>query len=251
MHEVFAQNTMRRWVISFLLVLGLHAALLAAVFHWPDGEIIEAGEPMAAMMIELAPMPTAPPTPELAATPGEMQQEVLPTPEPEPKVIEPVPDIAKVEKAEVTLPEKPEPQEVEKPIEQQPEDLPQQEQAPVSMDVPVDERSAAPRQGAVSLSAVDAAMRWQSILLGHLEKHKRYPRKSRRRRQEAVVYVRVEINRDGSLVSYRLERPGRYKLLNQESLDLIARAQPLPAPPQEVEGETVEFVVPVEFSLKR
>lgn len=32
---------------------------------------------------------------------------------------------------------------------------------------------------------------------------------------------------------------------------MIERAQPLPEPPEDMQGETLEFVVPVEFSLNR
>jgi hypothetical protein len=42
----------------------------------------------------------------------------------------------------------------------------------------------APMEGAVSM----AAATWQSLLLGHLEHHKRYPREAQRNREEAVVY---------------------------------------------------------------
>jgi protein TonB len=62
--------------------------------------------------------------------------------------------------------------------------------------------------------------------------------------------VRVKINRDGTVVDYRLEKPCKHKALNQEALALIGRAKPLPPPPVEVEGKTVEFVVPVEFFLR-
>ena len=127
----------------------------------------------------------------------------------------------------------------------------QQEQAPMVTEAPPDELVAAPNQGAVSLTPSHATVRWQSMLLGHLESHRRYPRESRRKRQEAMVYVRVRINRDGTVVDYRLEQPCPHEPLNQESLALIARAQPLPPPPEEVVGETIEFVVPVEFSLRR
>jgi protein TonB len=92
---------------------------------------------------------------------------------------------------------------------------------------------------------------WQSALLGHLERHKRYPRKARRRNQQGVVTVRVRMNRDGSVASYQLESPSAYQALHKETLALIKRAQPLPPPPAQMKGESIEFVVPIVFSLKR
>ncbi|MBV1960864.1 MAG: energy transducer TonB, partial [Immundisolibacteraceae bacterium] len=81
------------------------------------------------------------------------------------------------------------------------------------------------------------------------EKHKRYPRQARRRGQEAIVHIHITLGRDGTVLDYRLTQPSVYATLNRETLALIARAQPLPPPPAEVEGDTVEFVVPVVFSL--
>jgi len=146
------------------------------------------------------------------------------------------------------LPKEPEPIEELLPKEEfsAPEDS-----APPSVDVPSATETAAPKQGAVSLQQSDAITSWQSALLGHLERHKRYPRQARRNRQEAVVMVRVMINRDGSVVEYHLQNPSAYSILNKAALAVINRAQPLPPPPPEVTGDTLEFVVPVVFSLRR
>jgi protein TonB len=209
---------------------------------------------MAAMVIELAPIPVAPVTPPTAAPPGPEQQEIQPPPpepepEPEPE-LEPPPEIPEVETAAAVIPPEPEPvEEIERPLEETPPE--QQEQAPPAVDATPDEIVAAPRNEAGERARVQATVTWQSVLLGHLEQHKRYPRKSRRRRQEAVVYVRVKIDREGNVISHWLERPSRYEPLNKEGLALIKRSQPLPPPPEEVEGESIEFVVPVEFSLRR
>lgn len=246
------QNDVHRWAGSFLLVVGAHVSAVFTALNWPSSQPEISSEPMAAMMIELAPVPTSPPAPPVAAPPGELQEEIEPSPKskPEPEITEPLPEIPEVAKAEAVFP--PEPKPVEEPIEPEEEEkLEQQEQAPVAVEAPPDEIAAAPKEGAVSLTPSHATVSWQSVLLGHLESHKHYPRESRRRRQEAIVYVRVQINRDGTVVDYRLEQPCPHEPLNQESLALIARAQPLPAPPDDVEGENIEFVVPVEFSLKR
>lgn len=48
-----------------------------------------------------------------------------------------------------------------------------------------------------------------------------------------------------------IERSAGYALLDDETLALIDRAQPLPRPPAEIRGEVLKFVVPVEFFLRR
>lgn len=237
-----------RWGGSFVLVVATYASAVWFALNWAPTPVATDAKPMAAMMVELAPMPVAPEMPPNAVAPGLVQEETPPPPEPvlesEPEV-EPLPELPEIKEEAVLSPE---PIEAEsEPIE---EEIAQQDSAPPAFEAPSDEITAAPMEGAVSLAPSQASATWQSVLLGHLEHYKRYPRDARRNKQEAVVYVRITINRDGAVVDYRLTQPSAYKSLNQETLALIARAQPLPPPPPEVSGETVEFVVPVEFFLR-
>ena len=59
------------------------------------------------------------------------------------------------------------------------------------------------------------------------------------------------MSRDGRVLSARLERASGVASLDQEGLDLLARAQPLPPLPADQPGESLELVVPVQFSLRR
>lgn len=262
---IVIDHSLLRWGSSFIFVVGVYAAAVFTALNWPMNNPIHSTQPMAAMMIDLAPMPVAPQVPPSAVA-GPVQNEAPPPPEPVPEVepeIEPLPELPVIEKAEAVLPrELPpefEPKLESEPIEKEPEpieelteeQIAQEDKAPPTFESLPDEVVAAPMEGAVSLESSQAISTWQSVLLGHLERHKRYPRKARRNRHEAIVYVRITINRDGTVVDYRLETPSAYKILNQETLALIARAQPLPSPPPEVLGETVKFVVPVEFFLKK
>jgi protein TonB len=89
------------------------------------------------------------------------------------------------------------------------------------------------------------------LLLRHLERHKRYPAEAQRRRQEGVVHVRFTLARDGHVLAARIERPTGVACLDQEGLDLLQRAQPLPPFPADQPGESLELAVPVQFFLKR
>jgi len=251
------QNSSLRWGASFAFVVGVFSSAIWVTLNWQPNSRTNVAQPMAAMMIDLAPMPVTPETPLSAAPPGPAQEETpLPPPEPVPEpepIIEPLPELPIIEEAEALLPKEPPPEpeliEESEPLDE--DQLAQEDKAPPAFEAPPDAVAAAPIDGAVSLAPSQAPATWQSVLLGHLEHHKRYPREARRKRQEAVVYVRITINRDGSVVDYRLTKPSPYSTLNQETLALIARAQPLPPPPPEVSGDTVEFVVPVEFFLRR
>ncbi|WP_223303888.1 energy transducer TonB [Dokdonella koreensis] len=92
---------------------------------------------------------------------------------------------------------------------------------------------------------------WQSRLLGHLEGFRRYPMRALRQRHEGVTYLRFSVDRRGAVTAVRLERGSGSAALDAEALEVVRRAQPLPAPPREIEGDPVEVVVPVEFRLRR
>jgi protein TonB len=100
-------------------------------------------------------------------------------------------------------------------------------------------------------SASSAPMDWQGRLLAHLEANKRYPTSALSRRQQGVAHVRFVMNREGRVLSSRLERSSGNAALDRAALDMLTRAQPLPRPPAEVVGDRIELVVPVEFFIGR
>jgi protein TonB len=91
---------------------------------------------------------------------------------------------------------------------------------------------------------------WQSVLLQHLQSRKHYPRAAQSRRQEGIAVVRFVLDRQGSLLSARLERSSGVEILDEEAVDLLHRAQPLPPPPPEVTSDRIELAIPIEFLLK-
>lgn len=252
------------WGGSFGVVLGLHGAIAAGALAWAAAPPPPAPPP-AALVLELAPLPAAPTVTPTEIPPGPKQVQAPPPPPPEPepepeKVEEPPP----VEKAAAPLPPpkpKPKPKPRRKPTPRPvremppaPEPPPPRPSAPATtapQAAPVrSEVAAAPVVGAPSPSTANAIQAWQSVLLGHLERHKRYPRAAQWRRQQGVAHVRFTMNRAGRVLGVRLERSSGFEALDQETLDLIRRAQPLPKPPPEVAGESLELVVPVQFFIR-
>lgn len=92
---------------------------------------------------------------------------------------------------------------------------------------------------------------WAGLVLGRLEQFRRYPAPARRDRQQGVAYVRFTIDREGHVLASSLDRTSGHTLLDREAVALVRRADPLPAPPPELEGDTVTLTVPVEFLLTR
>ena len=62
---------LRRWLVSAVIVVLAYAAIAATVVNWRDE--IAAAEPAAAIVIEFAPVPVAPPTPPADIAPGPEQ----------------------------------------------------------------------------------------------------------------------------------------------------------------------------------
>ena len=83
-----------------------------------------------------------------------------------------------------------------------------------------------------------------------LERHKRYPRRAQLRRQEGTVMLRFVMNPQGRVLSYRIERSSGHRLLDEEVREMIKRASPLPAMPEDMQQAQLELVVPVSFFLR-
>jgi protein TonB len=241
-----------RWGGSFAFVLGLHAGIVFLVLGWSHGDV-PYSPPPAAVMLDLAPLPAAPEATPNDAPPGPELSEVVPEPEPPPPVEMPPPVVA-----EVTLPEPEPPPPLElkppeppKPIEKKVEKKPQPKMAAPQAAPQQAAVAAAPAPGASVDPPSNTLPTWKGILLKHLERHKRYPHEAQRSRHEGITYVRFTMSRDGRVLAARVERGAGIASLDQEGLDLLQRAQPLPPLPADQPGESLELIVPIQFFMKR
>ncbi len=173
------------------------------------------------------------------AAPPEPQSETPPGPEQVQKEkAQPDPDRPKIEAPEVQVPSNnPIALEITKPV--------IDPGPPVEKTTAPESKPAPPAQ-----KASDARPTWEGMVLGALNKVKRYPREAAFRRQQGVPYIRFVMNREGKILSVRLERSSGIRSLDDEAVSLPRRADPLPKPPEDVKGDTIELVVPVEFFMR-
>jgi protein TonB len=232
----------RRWATSFAIVLALHAAPVALAVWWLGPVNITAAPPPSAIMIEMAPMPAAPPAPPTEIPPGPEQKRVEAVKPPQSVK---VPRLPRVPKAAVALATNHEPEQ------RRPEDKPPVAQTTAPPTAAATPAPAAAPAASATADATMTAPNWQGLLLGQLERFKRYPADAQARRQQGVAYLRFTMNRDGRVLTFRLEKSSGYDSLDQEALALIQRAQPLPKPPPSVVGDPLELVVPIQFFLTR
>lgn len=197
-----------------------------ALFTWTTYQAVQ--KPVTLSVFDVAP-PAAPPEPAREVPPG-------------PEEVEPkdLPDIErpKIEPAEILIPSlNPLPVPAAKPV---------PDPGPPAKEAMAPETPPAPPAPQVS----SGKPTWEGLVLGALNKVKRYPREASFRRQQGVPYIRFVMNREGAVLSVRLERSSGIRPLDNEALALPKRAAPLPKPPKDVPGDTIELVVPVEFFMR-
>jgi len=253
---------LRRWAICGAVIVLAHGAIAAGTINWR--EEIEAAEPAAAIVIEFAPVPVAPPMPETniapgpeqvmseasPATPIEQVEQKQKTPEKVASrpVEEPPPEIKPAPNPDVAL---------EPPRQERATQRPQNPRTPApttSAPQALPERSAAvpaaPMQGRVTPNTSNAVPTWKTHILALLERHKRYPEIAQSRRQQGIAQVFFSLDRQGRVIDSRVVRSSGASVLDEEALALLRRAQPFPAPPRELPGEHVDLTVPIRFNLK-
>jgi protein TonB len=118
---------------------------------------------------------------------------------------------------------------------------PQVEEAPVA---------AAPTQGQVSVSNSDAVPSWKRRVVTLLERNKRYPSAAQSRGEKGTAQLAFSLDRTGRVTASRIVRSSGSATLDHETLELVRRAQPFPAPPSEMPGAQIDLTVPIRFNMR-
>jgi protein TonB len=222
-----------RWAVCFAAVVAAHGGVAMALLRdAPEDSGFNAGAPVVMMELPEAPAVLSNPPTELPPGPPEPESEKTPPPKEETKPPE--------EMAVVALPE-PEPPKPEPPAEER-----QATALPSTVAVATPAPSAA---GAEVVPSV-TVRRWESALVAHIERFKRYPAEARARGDRGYAKVAFRIDRDGRVLESRIVESSGSPDLDRESLAMLIRAQPMPRPPGEVQTVDLAFVVPVRFNFK-
>jgi protein TonB len=240
-------------------VLLAHGGVAAAIAHWHEGE--DAG-PNSAIVIDLAPAMMAPDEvrQELSPGPEQVQADAAPEQKTE-KVEEPV-----EEKSETKAEKEPEQKIAEapnpdvalapQPPKPEPDPVPMDNQVPApattAPQVPKTEQSvvaAAPVQAALSVSDSNAIPAWKKLVVSALERNKRYPPAAQSRGEKGVAQLAFSLNRQGRVTASRITKSSGSAALDQETLDLVHRAQPFPPPPTAMPGAQIDLTVPIRFNM--
>ncbi|NHB91327.1 energy transducer TonB [Photorhabdus cinerea] len=137
-------------------------------------------------------------------------------------------------------------------VEEQESEKSQSSAAPVSStatSVNLTSRVAAPYDSD-SNAVVDAGAVWRAEVIGHLNRYKRYPEDAQRRGRTGRPTVRFTIDKQGYVTNSDLVRRSGTHSLDREAKQVLARSQPLPAPPDAIlNGSEITIELPIDFSL--
>jgi protein TonB len=238
-------------MVCAAVVLAAHGLAALAIASRPDDVDLETGAPV--VMIELAPMAVAPPTPPTDLAPGpqqmetETQERVAEAPRPEQRQVEEkreTPDMPAPEPTVALPPPVPEPakQPEEAKAEPEPKEAAPVPTAPPSVTAPA-ELPAAPAAGRVMRPSSQAIASWQRQLWARLEQKKRW-----RQAQGGVVRVAFTLDHQGHVTDVHIVRSSGSAVLDAETLAMFRRAEPLPLPPGGMADEQLSFVVPIRYA---
>lgn len=90
---------------------------------------------------------------------------------------------------------------------------------------------------------------WQAEVMAKLELQRRYPAAALRQQLQGVVYLRLQLGRDGQLLQVQLVRSSGHQLLDQAAAQTVRQSAPYPALPGELTAPYL-LTVPVEFFLQ-
>jgi protein TonB len=123
-------------------------------------------------------------------------------------------------------------------------------EVPTSEPIPEDKATRNALQRVTDPGGSNLTATWQSKLLAHLARYKRYPARARARGDSGIVEIRFRVDRQGAVKERALYRGSGNPVLDRAALRMIERAAPLPAPPAGIPDDQLTLVVPVRFALR-
>ncbi len=236
-----------RWTLCALTVLLAHGLAVLALVQRDDETDLDAGSPVA--LIELAPIPVAPSSTPTELAPGPLapdaeQRDRIEASEKPRQDEPPVQQVAPSPDSTDALPPSATPKKQVEEAQQQPVEASVAAEPPAVAEAAI--QPAAPDAGHATQLPSASALRWQRSLVAHLERSKRYPREAAG--QTGVARLAFSIDRQGHLLGSQILKSSGSAILDAETMALVRRAEPFPAPPQDVAEDQLSFVVPIRYA---
>ena len=241
----------QRWSVAAAVVVALH--VVVALVFLPRAEDLDADAGSPAVMVELAPLAAAPPAPPSELAPGpeqpqtEAQEAQEKPPEEKPPEIERPPEEGRARSRRCRRRSRRSP--TRKPAAGTGAQDASVPMAPPSAPTQA-ERAAGPPPGEAARPSSAAVVTWQRTLSAHLQRFKRYPPKAQAAREQGIATVGFSMDRQGRVTSSHIVRSSGSPLLDEETLTMLRRAQPLPRPPADATDAQLTFVFPIRYTAR-
>ena len=273
-----------RWGMAAIVVAAVHFTAAWGALNWRKAEAAPDAPPPA-VIIDLAPLAVAPPSPPQEVAPGPQMTEAQPVPapdtptpaeppKPDPAPVEPaqtaeelkpdipppqrqeikVPDLPKRDNAEATLATRPKPKAHKEPP---PKAHEAKRKKPIDLDKPKHRQTTASPSSIAARSNTAAAPSAGSgaspsvspaTWKSELMAHlNRYKRYPSGAASTGTASVAFTIARSGQVLSARLIGSSGNPALDAEAISLPRRASPVPAPPPDFGGGVLTLTVPIHF----
>ncbi|MCK1734514.1 energy transducer TonB [Bradyrhizobium sp. 138] len=268
LHEPLGEREGARWGLSAAVIVALHIASALLAMSWLK-HVPDEGVNMPAILIDMKPETSAPQSTPLDMAPGPVMQQADPSP-PEPvqqqaveEMIPPTPPqerpdvVAPPEQKLEPVPPKPEPAKVvpvEKPTPAKPKvvrpDARKPSEAPPAprTSAPPRVEREAPAASAMSAGALASLVAaYNQRVRAHLMRFHSYP--SGGNDQRGLVRVKFTIGRNGQIMSSRIS-PSGVAAFDAKALSMIRQAAPFPPIPPEIKNSSMDFTIPVDFTVQ-
>ncbi len=214
----------RRVVLALLFSMLIHGMLLALVPGWRTNVF----KPQPVLSVQLPELVRTEPAP--AALPAK----------PQPKAI---PMVTERARSEFKLPQPPR-------IETSVAPQPQAEPTEIPPVVPL---TAAPTPAplVVAKAVPDSALldSYGKTLSTLIAKYQRYPRIAQLRGWQGTAQVLLSVSATGRMVNVVILRSSGFEVLDDQALEMVQQATPLPQPPEALRGREFTVMVPIVFKL--
>jgi len=90
---------------------------------------------------------------------------------------------------------------------------------------------------------------WQTSLVQQLQRFKRYPAEAQTRFEQGAVLLSLSLDRNGHVLAHSIARSSGHADLDNEVMEMIKRAEPLPPFPASMTQARIDLTVPIQFSL--
>jgi protein TonB len=228
-HDDHSPCELARWAIAAAIVIGVHAGALIYLLAVHEPDVV--GSNMEVVTVELAP---------IDSTPDAVEQDVAPAPE------------TMLESAPLPDAPQPKPQEEMK-VERPPDEAPAE--VPLLVEKPPEKVQNSPPPAPVTAQRVKGGApkvepSWQTNLMRQLQRSKRYPASAQAHKEEGVVLLSFSLDRNGHVLAHSIARSSGHADLDNEVLEMIMRAEPLPPFPESMPQARIDLTVPIRFSLR-